>query len=117
MLLLFYFVSDLIADWSTKAVPDVYHFVPYTYNINILINQFELVTVCNEYNWIDTSSHTPENGETSIQHLVLYHTILTYNNLRKKAFETIVEKGENAGNQHFLLFQQCFLPSKEQIVV
>ena len=22
--------------------------------------------------------------------------------------ENIVEKGENAGNQHFLLFQQCF---------
>ena len=31
--------------------------------------------------------------------------------LRKKAFENIVEKGENAGNQHFLLFLQCFLPS------
>ena len=23
--------------------------------------------------------------------------------------ENIVEKGENAGNQHFLLFPQCFL--------
>ena len=31
-------------------------------------------------------------------------------NLRKKPFENIVEKGENAGNQHFLLFPQCFLP-------
>ena len=27
----------------------------------------------------------------------------------KKAIEIIVENGENAGNQHFLLFQQCFL--------
>ena len=27
----------------------------------------------------------------------------------KKAFENIVGKGENAGNQHFLLFPQCFL--------
>ena len=27
---------------------------------------------------------------------------------RKKTFEKIVGKGENAGNQHFLLFQQCF---------
>ena len=26
----------------------------------------------------------------------------------KKAFENIVGKGENAGNQHFLLFLQCF---------
>ena len=30
--------------------------------------------------------------------------------LRKKAFENIVGKGENASNQHFLLFPQCFLP-------
>ena len=27
----------------------------------------------------------------------------------KKTFENIVEKGENAGNQHFLLLPQCFL--------
>ena len=30
--------------------------------------------------------------------------------LAKKPFENIVGKGENAGNQHFLLFPQCFLP-------
>ena len=29
---------------------------------------------------------------------------------RKKPLENIVGKGENAGNQHFLLFQQGFLP-------
>ena len=28
--------------------------------------------------------------------------------LEKKAFENIVRKGENAGNQHFLLSPQCF---------
>ena len=28
-----------------------------------------------------------------------------------KSFENIVGKGENAGNQHFLLFPQCFLPN------
>ena len=28
--------------------------------------------------------------------------------LGKKPFENIVGKGENAGNQHFLLFLQCF---------
>ena len=27
----------------------------------------------------------------------------------KKPFENIVEKGENAGNQHFLFFPQCLL--------
>ena len=29
--------------------------------------------------------------------------------LRKKTFENIVGKGENADYQHFLLFPQCFL--------
>ena len=33
---------------------------------------------------------------------------------RKKPFENIVEKGENADNQHFLLFPQCFLPYHKQ---
>ena len=28
----------------------------------------------------------------------------------KEALENTVGKGENAGNQHFLLFLQCFLP-------
>ena len=28
----------------------------------------------------------------------------------KKTFKNIVGKGENAGDQHFLLFPQCFLP-------
>ena len=28
---------------------------------------------------------------------------------RTKPLKNIVEKGENAGNQHFLLFPQCFL--------
>ena len=28
---------------------------------------------------------------------------------RKKALENIERKGVNAGNQHFLLFPQCFL--------
>ena len=27
----------------------------------------------------------------------------------KKALENIVEKGENAGHQHLLIFPQCFL--------
>ena len=34
-----------------------------------------------------------------------YTQVLT---TKKKAFKNNVEKGENAGNQHFLLFPQCF---------
>ena len=33
------------------------------------------------------------------------------------SFENIVGKGENAGNQHFLLFPQCFLPATKQISI
>ena len=29
--------------------------------------------------------------------------------LKKKSLENTVEKGQNAGNQHFNLFPQCFL--------
>ena len=32
--------------------------------------------------------------------------------LKKKVFENILEKGEHAGNQHFLLFQNAFYLSK-----
>ena len=32
--------------------------------------------------------------------------------LTKRPFENNVRKGENAGNQHFLLFPQCFKPSQ-----
>ena len=45
--------------------------------------------------------------------LTLYHTICTFTNPDKEtAFENIVGEGENAGNQHFLLVPQCFLPDQ-----
>ena len=37
--------------------------------------------------------------------------------LTKKPFENTVGKGENAGNQHFLLLPQCFLPIPKRISV
>ena len=38
--------------------------------------------------------------------------------LRNNSFENIVGSGENAGNQHFLLFPQCFLLlSKTEIIM
>ena len=37
--------------------------------------------------------------------------------LYKKSFENTVGKGENAGNQHFLLFPQCFQPFPKQISI
>ena len=48
--------------------------------------------------------------------LTLNHTIPTFNDLeKKKVFENIVGKGENAGYQHFLFFPQCFLSCPRQI--
>ena len=40
------------------------------------------------------------------------------NDLRKKPFENIVGTGENAGNQHFLLFPTMFsILSKTEIII
>ena len=39
--------------------------------------------------------------------LNLCHTTSTFNDPERKDLCNIVEKAENAGNQHFLLFQQC----------
>ena len=39
----------------------------------------------------------------------------SFNNFEKETFENIMGKGENAGDQHFLLYPQCFLPDGSQI--
>ena len=49
--------------------------------------------------------------------LTVYNTIQTFNDPETEAFENIVEKGENAGHQHFLLFPQCFLPFPNQFSI
>ena len=42
--------------------------------------------------------------------LTLYNRNLNFlRPSRKRPVETILGKGENAGNQHFLLFPKCFL--------
>ena len=46
--------------------------------------------------------------------LTLYHTVLTFYMPDKEAFENIMGKGENANNQHFLLFLSIFYPSKNK---
>ncbi|XP_071088521.1 bridge-like lipid transfer protein family member 1 [Haliotis cracherodii] len=56
------FFRDLSDDWSTKSRPDIYSFIPYTWTVNLTVKQFELLTLANEYNWIDTSSQHPENA-------------------------------------------------------
>ena len=41
----------------------------------------------------------------------------TFNDSEKIGFETNVGRGEKAGNQHFLLFSQCFLPLREAFII
>ena len=42
------------------------------------------------------------------------HTMTPFACLGKKPFQNTVGKGENAGNQHFLLLPQCFLLYQRQ---
>ena len=46
--------------------------------------------------------------------LTSYKQSLVKSTLKKKPFENIMGKEENAGNQHFVLFLQCFLPYQRQ---
>lgn len=43
-------------DWSSKQRPDIVRFVPYTYRMGITLKHCELLTIVNQYNWIDCSS-------------------------------------------------------------
>lgn len=48
-----HFFQDLVEDWGSKARPDILSFVPYTWKFGILLKEFEILTLCNEFNWID----------------------------------------------------------------
>lgn len=58
-------VSDLINDWASKSQPDLLHFIPYTWKFSLIMKEFEIITLCNNYNWIDCSSQNQENGSTN----------------------------------------------------
>ena len=45
---------------------------------------------------------------------ILFNSLPHILTTKKKPFQNIAWKGENAGNQHFLLFTQCFLPSQNK---
>ena len=46
--------------------------------------------------------------------LTLYESFITFGIPKKRPVENIMGKGKNAGNQHFLLFLQCFLHFERQ---
>lgn len=51
-----FFIQDLIDDWSDRNRPDILKFIPYTWTISVVIKDFELLILANEYNWIDCST-------------------------------------------------------------
>ena len=53
-------------------------------------------------------------GYSALQDFTMQSQVLT--SLKKKAFENILRKGENAGCQHFLLFPQGFLSSQRKVI-
>ena len=55
-----------------------------------------------------------EWAKTYLSYLILITQSQFLATQRKKPFENIVERGENAGNHHYLLFPQCFLPYQKQ---
>ena len=61
------FFQSLIDDWAGTDRPDMLKFVPYTCKVNLILKEFELIVVANEYNWIDcTSKIKNENIELAI---------------------------------------------------
>ena len=59
----------------------------------------------------------PTTFSTLVKNISHLKSLVTFNWTppRKKPNKNIVGKGENAGNQHFLLFQQCFPPFDREI--
>ncbi|MEE6461639.1 hypothetical protein FKM82_001355 [Ascaphus truei] len=55
------FFTDLIQDWSSDSAPDLFSFVPYTWNLKITFHQFEMIWAANQQNWIDCSTKQQEN--------------------------------------------------------
>uniref|UniRef100_A0A8C1DHH6 KIAA1109 n=1 Tax=Cyprinus carpio carpio TaxID=630221 RepID=A0A8C1DHH6_CYPCA len=55
------FFTDLIKDWASDSEPDIYSFVPYSWQFKILFHQFEMIWAANQHNWIDCSTKQQEN--------------------------------------------------------
>ncbi|KAJ8336323.1 hypothetical protein SKAU_G00396660 [Synaphobranchus kaupii] len=55
------FFTDLIQDWASDSAPDLYSFVPYSWNFKVLFHQFEMIWAANQHNWIDCSTKQQEN--------------------------------------------------------
>ena len=57
-----------------------------------------------------------DDGYVGKQPVVWKEYCVEYKNLENRFFENIVGKGENAGNQHFLLFRHVLYPVMDKYV-
>ena len=55
----------MVEDWSVNYKPDLLTFVPYEWNFNIVLRDFEVVWLGNQHNWIECTSNRHENGTSS----------------------------------------------------
>lgn len=70
---------DLIQDWSSDNAPDLFSFVPYTWNLKIMFHQFEMIWAANQHNWIDCSTKQQENGNIFVYFFFsISHNSLTF---------------------------------------
>ncbi|RZC40208.1 hypothetical protein BDFB_007646, partial [Asbolus verrucosus] len=68
-----WFFQDLINDWASKQLPDLMHFVPYTWRFGLTLKHCELITLVNQYNWIDCSSVGQRNRLENTQLALCAH--------------------------------------------
>ena len=64
--------------------------------------------------YMTATLYSPFMKRSRVSTLYRTHLVSFSDSEIKQDFENIVRKGENAGNQHFLLFQQCFQPDQRQ---
>lgn len=57
--------QDLSKDWTAGPAVDMAHFVPFKYDFDIKLPNFELLTYVNEHNIINEPTEMDENGMSS----------------------------------------------------
>ena len=57
------FGLDMVADWASKLSEDIYKFVPFSWRVSMHFKQCEMICLINQYNWIDCSGPSAENGQ------------------------------------------------------
>ena len=100
------FVRDFFFNWGSQDPPDLLHFIPYTVQIKAEIQDFEVVLLVNDYNWVDTSAAAKENAMMALCGSSLICTCnLPYD---KFLSETVMFRNFFTGND---LYLRAFLPA------